>query len=81
METLKPVVGIDYSVNHEATITKADGTVVSAKDILCTELPIVVEGLQAASALSKNFIVKMCIAIVDSAIQALGVAFCAEPPK
>ena len=81
METMKPVVGQDFSVNHEATITKADGTTVSAKDVLCTELPIIVEGLQAAAALSKNFIVKMCIGIVSSAIQALGVAFCAEPPK
>ena len=76
-----PTVGTDYSVNHEATITKADGTTVSAKDILCTELPVVVEGLQAAEALSKNFIVKMAIGIVISAIEALGVAFCAEPPK
>lgn len=81
METLKPVVGSDYSVNHEATITKTDGTVVSAKDVLCAELPVIIEGLQAASALSKNFIVKMCIGIVESALIALGASFCPESQK
>ena len=75
METLKPVVGQDYSVNHDAMITNSDGTSVSAKDVLIAELPAILMGLDAAKALSKNFIVKMAIGIVESAIQALAIAF------
>ncbi len=75
METLKPKVDHDYSVNHEATIEKA-GVMVSAKEIFCAELPHLIGGLEAAKALSKNFIVKMAIGIVINAVEALGEAFC-----
>ena len=78
---MKPTVDKDYSVNHDATITRPDGTTVSAKDILCTAMPVIIEGLHAATALSKNFIVKMAIGIVIAAIEALGAAFCSEPHK
>jgi hypothetical protein len=78
MEPMKPVVNHDFSVNHEATFKKADGTTASAKDFICAELPIICDGLDAAAALSKNFIVKMCIGIVKSAIEALGLAFCGQ---
>jgi hypothetical protein len=76
METLKPVVGQDFSANHDATFKKADGTTASAKDYLCAEGPVICQGLDAAAALSKNFIVKMCIGIVKSGIEALLAAFC-----
>ncbi len=76
MKTLKPKVDQDFSVNHDAMITKADGTKVSAKEILCAEMPHILGGLEAAKALSKNFIVKMAIGIVINAVEALGEAFC-----
>jgi hypothetical protein len=80
MEPLKPIAGQDFSVHPPTTtFTKADGTTATAKDFLCAELPVIIDGLNAASALSKNFIVKMCIGIVVSAIQALGAAFCNVP--
>jgi hypothetical protein len=81
MEILKPVVGKDYSINRDATITKPDGTTVSASSVFCTAFPIIIEGLKAAEALTKNFIVKMCIGIVLSAVEALGTALCGAAQK
>ena len=75
MDKLKPVVGQDYTVNHDAMITNAAGEKVSAKDVLLAEAPAMIMGLEAAKALSKNFIVKMAISIVESAIEALVAAF------
>ena len=77
MDKLKPVVGQDFSVNHDATILNAAGEKVSAKDVLLAEGPAILMGLEAARALSKNFIVKMAIGIVESAVEALLAAFSA----
>jgi len=76
MEKLVPKVGEDYSVDHGATITNPEtGEKVSAKEVIIAELPAIKMGLEAAKALSKNFIVKMAIGIVESAIDALALAF------
>ena len=71
MTNLVPVVNQDFSVNHEATITDSTGKTVSAKDVILAEAPAVKMGLDAAQALSKNFIVKMAIGLVESAFEAL----------
>lgn len=76
MEILKPVVDKDYSVNHDAKITKADGTTASAASVFCEFYTTISDGLKAAQALSKNFIVKMLIGLVESAIEALHTALC-----
>ena len=75
METLKSKVGVDYSVNYEATV-KVDGVATPATDILCQFLPAALLALEAAKALSKNFFVKMVIGIAYNALETLGEAFC-----
>ena len=67
------------SINHEATITKPDGTTASAKEILCAELPAAELAIAAGIALSKNFFMKALFSMVLSGLKTMGEAFCATP--
>ena len=78
METTKPVAGQDFSVNPEATAKNAAGETVTAKEVLCAELPAALLALDAGAALTKNFWVKIIIQMVKNALEALGATYC--PP-
>jgi hypothetical protein len=68
------------SFNTEASIMNLDGVIVPAKSALCLALPTVVFGLEALKLLSKNFIVKLCIGVVITAIKTFKAALCPQQP-
>ena len=76
MEKLKA--GTNYSINANATIPDPKtGVPVSAKDILCAEAPAAILALEAAKALTQNFILKLFFGLVSSAVEALVASLCA----
>jgi hypothetical protein len=78
MDTNNVKVGDNYSVEHEAMVTKPDGTKASAKEILCAELPAAILAIEAGQALTKNPFLKFIFGMVSSALQMLGASFCGQ---
>ena len=64
--------------NTQAEIINLEGIKVPARLALCTVLPTVIHGLEALKLLSKNFIVKLCIGIVITALGTFKTALCPD---
>jgi ABC-type nitrate/sulfonate/bicarbonate transport system permease component len=76
MEPVKAVIDQNVSINHEAMAVNAAGQTVSAKEVLCAELPAAILAIQAGQALTKNPWVSFILGMVVNMLQTLGGTFC-----
>ena len=66
----------DFSVVHEAMAVDATGATVTAKEVLCAELPAAILAINAGIALVKNPVVKWIMGMVVNTLETLGASFC-----